>query len=731
MASSLLFNRVKVSTATVGTGVITLGSALTSYLDFISGGVVNLNQVSYLIEDGTNYEIGTGTYTSPVTLTRSVIKSSNSNAAISLSGSAVVSITALSTDIVTPDNAQTLTSKTLTSPVISGGTINNASVGATTASTGAFTTLSASSTVSGTGFSTYLASPPAIGGTTAAAITGTTITANTVFAGPINGTIGATTPSTGSFTTLAASSTVSGTGFSTYLASPPAIGGTTAAAITGTTITANTGFVGPHNGTVGATTPSTGSFTTLSSSGTATFNSSVTATGTATGGTVIFGVNNAATIASDVTSQYSAFRSGVTTQAASFNLTTLNHFRAVGPSMGAGSTITNQECFTATPITQATNNYGFVGSLASNATSWNFYASGTAQNAFAGNSRFGGVTAPTVAVDVTGTVAASTSMTIAGNTVATLNNIMGRNRIINGNMYVSQRATSATVTAGTAVPTASTGYPCVDRFFVYSTGANVTAAQVAGATSNRNLLQVTGAASVTAVGIGQRIEALNSIDMAGQTCTLSVSIANSLLTTVTWVASYATTTADTFGTIGTPTKTQIATGTFTVTGTLAQYSANISVPAAATTGIEILFTVGAQISGTWQIGNVQFETGAVVTPFERLSYGTQFQLCQRYFQQPLAWSGTGDTTTSIGASMVLQTPMRASATILAISGSTLSWRSPATDNSSTTWTLSASGNSTVGVWVLIASLTGITAGSSYQSRLSSTNAIINMNAEVA
>ena len=52
------------------------------------------------------------------------------------------------------------------------------------------------------------------------------------------------------------------------LSSPPAIGGTTAAAITGTTITANTAFSGPHNGTVGATTPSTGAFTTLTANGT-------------------------------------------------------------------------------------------------------------------------------------------------------------------------------------------------------------------------------------------------------------------------------------------------------------------------------------------------------------------------------------------------------------------------------------------------------------------------------
>ena len=53
--------------------------------------------------------------------------------------------------------------------------LNGMAVGATTTSTGAFTTLSASSTVSGTGFSTYLASPPAIGGTAAAAGTFTTL----------------------------------------------------------------------------------------------------------------------------------------------------------------------------------------------------------------------------------------------------------------------------------------------------------------------------------------------------------------------------------------------------------------------------------------------------------------------------------------------------------------------------------------------------------------------------
>jgi hypothetical protein len=90
------------------------------------------------------------------------------------------------------------------------------------AGAGSFTTLSASSTVSGTGFSTYLASPPAIGSTAA---------------------------STGAFTSLSASSTVSGSAFNTYFASPPNIGGTAAAAGTFTSVTAP---ISTHLGTTSA-----------------------------------------------------------------------------------------------------------------------------------------------------------------------------------------------------------------------------------------------------------------------------------------------------------------------------------------------------------------------------------------------------------------------------------------------------------------------------------------------
>ena len=202
-----------------------------------------------------------------------------------------------------------------------------------------------------------------------------------------------------------------------------------------------------------------------------------------------------------------------------------------------------------------------------------------------------------------------------------------RNKIINGGMSIDQRNSGASQTFTAA---AALAY-CVDRWYGYCTGANVTGARVAGSSQSQHRYQFTGAASVTAIGFGQRIEALNSYGLNNTTATLSVDLANSLLTTVTWTAYYANT-ADTFGTLASPTRTQIATGTFTVTSTVTRYTTQIAIPSNATTGIEIVFTVGAQTSGTWTIGNVQLEPGSVATPFEVRPYGLEFAMCQRYYQ---------------------------------------------------------------------------------------------------
>lgn len=203
-----------------------------------------------------------------------------------------------------------------------------------------------------------------------------------------------------------------------------------------------------------------------------------------------------------------------------------------------------------------------------------------------------------------------------------------RNKIINGGMSIDQRNTGAaqTFTAGAAL-----AY-CVDRWYGYCTGANVNGQRVAGSGVAQHRYQFAGAASVTGIGFGQRIEKANSIDLAGSTATLSVDLANSLLATVNWTAYYANS-DDTFGTLASPTRTQIATGSFNVTGALARYSAQINIPSGATTGIEVVFSVGAQVGGTWTIGDVQLEAGATASAFERRPIATELSACQRYFEK--------------------------------------------------------------------------------------------------
>lgn len=252
----------------------------------------------------------------------------------------------------------------------------------------------------------------------------------------------------------------------------------------------------------------------------------------------------------------------------------------------------------------------------------------------------------------------SGNLSVAGN--VSMDASFFRNKLANGGMAIDQRSVGAakTITAGAAL-----AYT-VDRWYAYCTGANVTGQRVQGAAANLFRFQFTGAASVSAIGFGQRIEAANSADLAGKTATLSVDLANSLLTSVTWTAYYANT-ADTFGSLAVPTRTQIATGTFTVNSTVTRYTTQITVPAAATTGIEIVFTVGAQTSGTWTIGDAQLESGSIDTPFERRSIGEELSRCQRYFQ----WVNFGIlfyapvASASIYHAMTFATPMRASPTV--------------------------------------------------------------------
>jgi hypothetical protein len=207
-----------------------------------------------------------------------------------------------------------------------------------------------------------------------------------------------------------------------------------------------------------------------------------------------------------------------------------------------------------------------------------------------------------------------------------------RNRIINGALAIDQRnsGSSQTITSGAAL-----AYT-VDRFYAYCTGANVTSQRVAGTVPFQYNYRFTGAASNTLVGFGTRLEAADTFYMAGTTATLSAYIASSSLTTISWTAYYANTT-DTFGTIASPTRTQIATGTFSLSSTLAQKSVQISIPDAATTGIEIVFTSGALLgTQTLTFAGIQFVGESVITPFEFTPFSVELARCQRYYQRFVA-----------------------------------------------------------------------------------------------
>lgn len=85
-----LFNRVKVATATPGTGPITLGAAAAGFQTLAQAGAVTGDLVPYFIEDGSAWEAGEGVYDAAgPTLTRVLIESSTGSM-LDLSGSATM-----------------------------------------------------------------------------------------------------------------------------------------------------------------------------------------------------------------------------------------------------------------------------------------------------------------------------------------------------------------------------------------------------------------------------------------------------------------------------------------------------------------------------------------------------------------------------------------------------------------------------------------------------------------
>lgn len=141
-----------------------------------------------------------------------------------------------------------------------------------------------------------------------------------------------------------------------------------------------------------------------------------------TGATTAGAIAASSIVMSDVTTDARFFSTNALTEAAVFTLGALNHYIAIQSTIGAGSTVTNQYGFHAnSTLTGATNNYGFYSNLTSGTGRWNFYAVGTAANAFSGDVKIFGAGALGYDTGSGGTVTQAISRT----TGVTLNKTNG------------------------------------------------------------------------------------------------------------------------------------------------------------------------------------------------------------------------------------------------------------------------------------------------------------------
>jgi len=258
-----------------------------------------------------------------------------------------------------------------------------------------------------------------------------------------------------------------------------------------------------------------------------------------------------------------------------------------------------------------------------------------------------------------------------------------KNRLINGQFSIWQRGTSFSPAQYSYVYTA-------DRWFVFSalTSGNLTVSQSTSVpTGAGNIFPYSikvqrnsASTSTGGVNLYQIIESNNMYDLAGQSVTLSFWIksgANYAGGTVQGALVSGTVadqgSANIFSWTGT---TYPAALTVTPTTTWTKYSVTATIPSnsleLAIAFLPAGFTGTAGADDSYFITGVQLELGVSATSFDYRPYGTEFNLCQRYYQQYNSFTayfsyaqGYTPTTTSSQFFQPLEVYMRTTPSLVA------------------------------------------------------------------
>lgn len=282
-----------------------------------------------------------------------------------------------------------------------------------------------------------------------------------------------------------------------------------------------------------------------------------------------------------------------------------------------------------------------------------------------------------------------------------------RNRIINGAMRIDQRNAGAAVTPGSFTYTLDRWGAVQTSSAKFSVQQDSSANTVAGFTSSLKVVSLSSysvGASDT-FNVYQSVEGFNCADFAWGTAsarpvTLSFWVRSSLTgtfggaikdgsSTNSYPFTYTIVAANTWEqkilTIPGPTSGQFSyTSTTNGIGLQVQFGlgagANFSGTAGAWAAVNAYSATGATSvvgtnGATWYVTGVQLEEGSVPTPFEYRQYGTELQLCQRYYWKnkpgstvTLVTAGYNSSTTAFQGFISFPVPMRTSPTALEQSG---------------------------------------------------------------